>query len=50
MVSTISKQKLYPTRIDLAEEVRIKVIDLLNQSLAATLDLKTHDSQSKTYF
>ena len=46
MVSTISKQKLYPTRIDLAEEVRIKVIDLLNQSLAATLDLKTQTKQA----
>ncbi len=46
MVSTISKQKLYPTRIDLAEEVRIKVIELLNQSLAATLDLKTQTKQA----
>ena len=46
MVSTISKQKLYPTRIDIAEEVRIKVIDILNQSLAATLDLKTQTKQA----
>lgn len=46
MVSTISKQKLYSTRIDIAEEVRIKVIDLLNQSLAATLDLKTQTKQA----
>ena len=46
MVSTISKQKLYSTRIDLAEEVRIKVIELLNQSLAATLDLKTQTKQA----
>lgn len=46
MVSTISKQKLYPTRIDIAEGVRTKVIDLLNQSLAATLDLKTQTKQA----
>ncbi|MGK7934946.1 MAG: DNA starvation/stationary phase protection protein Dps [Xenococcaceae cyanobacterium] len=46
MVSTISKQKLYSTRIDLAEEVRVKAINLLNQSLAATLDLKTQTKQA----
>ena len=46
MVSTISQQKLYSTRIDLAEEVRVKAIDLLNQSLAATLDLKTQTKQA----
>ena len=46
MVSTVSKQKLYSTRIDLAEEVRIKAIDLLNKTLAATLDLKTQTKQA----
>ena len=46
MVTTVSKQKLYSTRIDLAEEVRIKVIDLLNKTLAATLDLKTQTKQA----
>ena len=46
MVSTVSKQKLYSTRIDIPEEVRTKVIDLLNQSLAATLDLKTQTKQA----
>ena len=46
MVSTISKQKLYSTRIDLSEEVRIKVIELLNKTLAATLDLKTQTKQA----
>ena len=46
MVTTISKQKLYSTRIDIAEEVRVKVIDILNQSLAATLDLKTQTKQA----
>ena len=46
MVSTVSKQKLYSTRIDIAEEVRIKVIDILNKTLAATLDLKTQTKQA----
>jgi starvation-inducible DNA-binding protein len=46
MVSTPSKQKLYPTRIDLAVDVREKVINLLNQTLAATLDLKTQTKQA----
>jgi starvation-inducible DNA-binding protein len=46
MVSTASKQKLYPTRIDLATDVREKVIELLNQTLAATLDLKTQTKQA----
>ena len=46
MVSTVSKQKLYSTRNDIAEDVRIKVIDILNQSLAATLDLKTQTKQA----
>jgi starvation-inducible DNA-binding protein len=46
MVSTVSKQKLYSTRIDIAEEIRIKVIDLLNKTLAATLDLKTQTKQA----
>lgn len=46
MVSTVSKQKLYPTRIDLAEEIRVKVAGILNQTLAATLDLKTQTKQA----
>lgn len=39
-------QPLYSTRIDLAVDVRAKVIDLLNQTLAATLDLKTQVKQA----
>lgn len=31
----------YPTRIDLAADIRQKVAEMLNQTLAATLDLKT---------
>ncbi len=46
MVSTVSKQKLYATRIDLAEDVRAKVVGILNQTLAATLDLKTQTKQA----
>lgn len=46
MVSTVSKQKLYATRIDLAEDIRVKAIEILNQTLAATLDLKTQTKQA----
>jgi starvation-inducible DNA-binding protein len=46
MVSTVSKQKLYTTRIDLPADVREKVIAILNQSLAASLDLKTQTKQA----
>ena len=46
MVSTITKQKMYPTRIDLPQEIREKVVELLNQTLAATLDLKTQTKQA----
>ena len=46
MVSTVSKQKLYSSRIDLPEEVRVKTIEILNQTLAATLDLKTQTKQA----
>lgn len=38
--------KLYSSRIDLPEEVRDKVSTLLNQTLAATLDLKTQTKQA----
>ena len=46
MVSTVSRQKLYSSRIDLPEEVRVKTIEILNQTLAATLDLKTQTKQA----
>src|SRR5215470_4215086 len=32
---------LFPTRIDLSAEVRASLIELLNQTLANTLDLRT---------
>ncbi|MEO0948682.1 MAG: DNA starvation/stationary phase protection protein Dps [Cyanobacteria bacterium J06641_5] len=38
--------KLYSSRIDLSAEVRHKVSTLLNQTLAATLDLKTQTKQA----
>ncbi len=38
--------KLYPTRIDIAAEIRTQVVEILNQTLAATLDLKTQAKQA----
>ncbi|MCF4970164.1 DNA starvation/stationary phase protection protein Dps [Nostoc sp. CMAA1605] len=38
--------RLYPTRIDIPAEVREQVVSLLNQTLAATLDLKTQAKQA----
>jgi len=50
MVATPTKseaiRRFYPTRIDLAAEVRSQVAALLNQTLAATLDLKTQTKQA----
>lgn len=46
MVSTVSKSKLYASRIDLSEDLRAKVVGILNQTLAATLDLKTQTKQA----
>lgn len=46
MVATSSQQKLYATRLDIPEGIRIQVIELLNQTLATTLDLKTQTKQA----
>lgn len=46
MVQALSQTKQYPTRIDLAAEVRTEVIKILNKTLAATLDLKTQTKQA----
>ncbi|WP_373533506.1 DNA starvation/stationary phase protection protein Dps [Vampirovibrio sp.] len=46
MPKASTKQTLHSTRIDLSEPTRLKVVELLNQSLAATLDLKTHVKQA----
>lgn len=41
-----SNARFYPTRIDLAAAVREGVVELLNQTLAASLDLKTQIKQA----
>lgn len=46
MVATPNKVRLYDTRIDIVESVRVKLISILNQTLAATLDLKTQTKQA----
>lgn len=40
------KTKLFPTRIDLPEAIRGKVVDLLNQNLADVLDLGLQAKQA----
>lgn len=37
---------LHPSRIDLAPEIRLDVIRMLNQSLACTVDLRSHVRQA----
>lgn len=39
-------RRFYPTRIDLSADIRTQVVDLLNETLAATLDLKTQVKQA----
>jgi starvation-inducible DNA-binding protein len=46
MVATTSKQKMYPTRIDLPSNVREEIVGILNKTLAASLDLKTQTKQA----
>ncbi len=41
-----NKQGLYPTRLDIPAESRSGTIAILNQTLAATLDLKTQIKQA----
>ncbi|QLE58287.1 DNA starvation/stationary phase protection protein Dps [Nostoc sp. TCL26-01] len=38
--------RLYPTRIDIPAEARVQIVGILNQTLAATLDLKTQAKQA----
>jgi uncharacterized protein YgbK (DUF1537 family) len=38
--------RLYPSRIDIPASARIKIVVILNQSLAATMDLKTQSKQA----
>lgn len=48
MVATSAREnvRFYPTRNDLSVTVREEVVALLNQTLAATLDLKTQTKQA----
>ncbi|MEB3356658.1 MAG: DNA starvation/stationary phase protection protein Dps [Synechococcales bacterium] len=51
MVATPSRNmetthRFYPTRIDLPADVRSQVTELLNQTLAATIDLKSQTKQA----
>jgi starvation-inducible DNA-binding protein len=48
MVTTQAKPtaRFYPTRIDLTAEVREQIVARLNQTLAASLDLKTQTKQA----
>lgn len=41
-----SSRRVYPTRIDLNTDVRKRITVILNQTLAATLDLKTQTKQA----
>jgi len=46
IVANSSKVTDYPSRIDIPLEIRSQVIELLNQTLATTLDLKTQVKQA----
>ncbi|MBD1904152.1 DNA starvation/stationary phase protection protein Dps [Funiculus sociatus GB2-A5] len=46
MTSKNNSSRLYPTSIDIAPETRSKLIELLNQTVATTLDLKTQVKQA----
>ena len=41
-----SETRQFPTHIDIAAERRVPLVELLNQSLADTLDLMTHAKQA----
>lgn len=40
------KLRFYPTRIDLSADIRSEAIEILNQTLATTVDLKTQVKQA----
>jgi len=48
MVATPTKStaRFYPTRIDMGADLRKQVVTLLNQTLSASLDLKTQTKQA----
>lgn len=43
---TSTEGRFYPTRIDLAADIRTQVVSVLSQTLAASLDLKTQVKQA----
>lgn len=45
-MSTTTTKTRYSTRIDLDENIRTQVVEILNYSLATTLDLKTQVKQA----
>jgi starvation-inducible DNA-binding protein len=45
-MSNNNSSRLYPTRIDIPADARKEINELLNQTLAATLDLKTQVKQA----
>lgn len=46
MSSNNHKQRLHPTRIDMSAATRSNIVELLNATLATTLDLKTQVKQA----
>lgn len=46
MSTTPPAPVLHPTRIDLPPEIRLDVINMLNQTLACTVDLRSHVKQA----
>lgn len=46
MTKAATKGALHPTHIDITEPTRIKIVEMLNRSLAATLDLNTQVKQA----
>jgi starvation-inducible DNA-binding protein len=45
-MKTALETKLFPTRIDIREDIRRQIVKILNQTLATTLDLKTQIKQA----
>ncbi|MEO1006109.1 MAG: ferritin-like domain-containing protein, partial [Cyanobacteria bacterium J06638_38] len=45
-MATATKDKLYSSRIDLPENIRTPIIELLNASLAISTDLKSQVKQA----
>lgn len=44
--SSAAARRFYPTRIDMPQDLREQIVERLNQTLAATLDLKTQTKQA----